>query len=157
MVAEKDGWMGDSAWCYAVGGLSAKAQKLMTTGKECLDIGIKKAVVGNRLGDIGYFIQHHAEKNGFSVVRDYTGHGIGQQMHEDPTVLHYGERGRGIRIQEGMVFTVEPMINAGEYDCYLDEQNGWTVYTYDGSLSVQFEHTIAITGNGPEILTLQEY
>jgi methionyl aminopeptidase len=157
MVAEKDGWMGDSAWCYAVGELSAKALKLMTTGKECLDIGIKKAVAGNRLGDIGYFIQHHAEKNGFSVVRDYTGHGIGQEMHEDPTVLHYGERGRGIRIQEGMVFTVEPMINSGEYDCYLDEQNGWTVYTYDGSLSVQFEHTIAITGNGPEILTAQEY
>lgn len=156
MVVNKNGWMGDSAWCYAVGDISPVAKKLMAVTKECLDIGISKAVDKNRLGDIGYYIQRHAEKNGFSVVRDFTGHGIGNSMHEDPAILHYGQKDRGMRIQEGMVFTIEPMINEGDYDLYVDEDNGWTAYTSDGSLSVQYEHTIAITSNGPEILTKQE-
>ena len=156
MVVNKNGWMGDSAWCYAVGDISPVAKKLMAVTKECLDIGISKAVDKNRLGDIGYYIQRHAEKNGFSVVRDFTGHGIGNSMHEDPAILHYGHKDRGMRIQEGMVFTIEPMINEGDYDLYVDEDNGWTAYTSDGSLSVQYEHTIAITSNGPEILTKQE-
>lgn len=157
MVVNKDGWMGDSAWCYAVGQISEEANKLMTVTRQCLEIGISQAVCQNRLGDIGYHIQSHAEKNGFSVVRDFTGHGIGDSIHEDPAVLHYGQKGRGIRIQEGMVFTIEPMINQGDYDLYIDEDNEWTAYTTDGSLSAQYEHTIAITANGPEILTLQEF
>lgn len=157
MVVNKDGWMADSAWCYAVGEVSPVAQKLMKVTKECLYKGISKAVEGNRLGDIGYHIQRHAEKNGFSVVRDFTGHGIGRAMHEDPAILHYGQIGRGSRIVEGMVFTVEPMINEGDYDLYIDRDNGWTAYTSDGSLSAQYEHTVAITANGPEIMTKQEF
>ena len=157
MVADKDGWMADSAWCYAVGEVSPVAQKLMKVTKECLYKGISKAVEGNRLGDIGYHIQRHAEKNGFSVVRDFTGHGIGRAMHEEPAILHYGQIGRGSRIVEGMVFTIEPMINEGDYDLYIDRDNGWTAYTSDGSLSAQYEHTVAITANGPEIMTKQEY
>jgi methionyl aminopeptidase len=157
MVADKDGWMADSAWCYAVGEVSPVAQKLMKVTKECLYKGISKAVEGNRLGDIGYHIQRHAEKNGFSVVRDFTGHGIGRAMHEEPAILHYGQIGRGLRIVEGMVFTVEPMINEGDYDLYINRDNGWTAYTSDGSLSAQYEHTVAITANGPEIMTKQEF
>lgn len=157
MVANKNGWMGDSAWCYAVGNISKEAKSLMDVTKQCLDIGISNAFDGNRLGDIGFYIQSHAEKNGFSVVRDFTGHGIGEDMHEDPAVLHYGQKGRGLRIREGMVFTIEPMINQGDYDLYIDEDNGWTAYTIDGCLSAQYEHTIAITSNGPEILTKQEF
>lgn len=123
--------------------------------KECLYIGIGKAIIGNRLGDISHAIQANAESHGFSVVREFTGHGIGHKMHEDPLVLHYGHPNRGIKLCEGMVFTIEPMINAGSYKLTIDK-NGWTARTADGSLSAQYEHTLAITKNGPLILTEQD-
>lgn len=155
MVVELDGFMADSAWSYAVGNVSPEVIKLMQVTKECLYLGIEKAVVGGRLGDIGAAIQTHAEAHGFQVVRDFVGHGIGREMHEDPKVLHYGSPGRGIRLAEGMVLTIEPMINAGAWQCKLDD-NEWTARTVDGSLSCQYEHTLAITKDGPLILTKQD-
>ena len=155
MVVNLDGWLADSAWSYGVGELSEEASKLMDVTKESLYLGIEQAIIGNRLGDIGHAVQTHVEKNGFSVVRDFVGHGIGREMHEDPQVLHYGIPGRGIRLMEGMVITIEPMVNAGTYRVKLDD-NGWTARTFDGKLSTQFEHTIAITKDGPMILTEQE-
>lgn len=154
MVVNVDGYLADSAWSYAVGQISEEAKKLMRVTKECLYKGIEVAQVGNRLGDIGHAIQEHAETNGFSVVREFVGHGIGRDMHEDPQVLHYGKKGRGVRIQEGMVFTIEPMINIGDWKMKMDG-NEWTARTQDGSLSCQYEHTIAITEEGPLILTEQ--
>ncbi len=154
-VVEYDGFMGDSAWSYSVGEISDNVKKLMETTKECLYLGIKEAVIGNRLGDIGAVIQEHAEKNGFSVVREFTGHGIGRTMHEDPMVPHYGKKGRGQRLQEGMVITIEPMINIGDWKSKIDN-DGWTARTKDKSISCQYEHTLAITKDGPRILTLQK-
>lgn len=154
MVVELDGYMADSAWSYAVGEVSDDVKKLMRITRECLYRGIEAATVGARLGDIGHAIQSHAEANGFQVVRDFVGHGIGKEMHEDPKVLHYGQPGRGIRLTDGMVITIEPMINAGAWPCKLDD-NGWTARTVDGSLSCQYEHTISITKEGPIILTKQ--
>lgn len=155
MVVNLNGWQADSAWSYPVGKISDKAEELLRVTKECLYIGIEKAVIGNRLGDVSHAIQAHAESHGFSVVRDFTGHGIGRNMHEDPEVLHYGRPNRGIKLSEGMVFTIEPMINIGSYDLTIDE-NGWTARTADGSLSAQYEHTLAITKNGPMVLTEQD-
>jgi methionyl aminopeptidase len=155
IVVNLNGWQADSAWSYAVGNISKQAEELLKVTKECLYIGIGKAVIGNRLGDISHAVQTHAESHGFSVVREYTGHGIGQSMHEDPEVLHYGRPHRGLRLTEGMVFTIEPMINAGTYNLTTDK-NGWTVRTADGSLSAQYEHTIAITKDGPRVLTEQD-
>ncbi|WP_088226687.1 type I methionyl aminopeptidase [Desulfosporosinus sp. FKB] len=154
MVVNLNGWLADSAWSYPVGQISEEADKLLKATKECLYIGIEKAIIGNRLGDISHAVQTHAESHGFSVVRDFTGHGIGQKMHEDPQVLHYGNPNRGVKLSEGMVFTIEPMINIGAYNLTIDE-NGWTARTADGSLSAQYEHTIAITKNGPLVLTEQ--
>lgn len=154
MVVNVDGYLADSAWSYGVGQVSNEVKKLMDVTRECLYKGIEVARVGNRLGDIGHAIQEHAEANGFSVVREFVGHGIGKNMHEDPQVLHYGQPGRGIRIQEGMVFTIEPMINAGGWRMKMDS-NQWTARTLDGSLSCQYEHTLAITKEGPIILTEQ--
>jgi methionyl aminopeptidase len=125
----------------------------MNIAKRCMELGIEQARPGKRLGDIGAAIQQHAEANGFSVVREYTGHGVGRTLHEDPTVFHIGKPGTGMPIRPGMVFTVEPMINAGEPETQL-MRDGWTVKTADGSRSAQFEHSIAITENGPELLTL---
>jgi methionyl aminopeptidase len=148
-----DGWVGDSCYTYAVGNVDAQTQRLLDIARRCLDLGIAEAHPGKHLGDIGAAIQEHAETHGFSVVREYTGHGVGRKLHDEPTVLHYGTRGTGMRLKPGMVFTIEPMINAGAPDTQLmDDQ--WTVRTADGSLSAQFEHTIAITEDGPEILTL---
>lgn len=155
MVVSLHGWMADSAWSYPVGKISSQAEKLLRVTKECLYLGIQKAVSGNRLGDIAHTVQEHAESNGFSVVRDYTGHGIGQSMHEGPEVLHFGHPNRGILLKEGMVFTIEPMINVGAYGLTID-LNGWTARTADHSLSAQYEHTIAITKNGPLVLTEQD-
>lgn len=155
MVVNLNGWQADSAWSYPVGKISNEAEELLKVTKECLYIGIEKAVIGNRLGDVSHAIQVHAESHGFSVVRDFTGHGIGQSMHEDPEVLHFGPPNRGIKLREGMVFTIEPMINAGSFDLTIDD-NGWTARTVDGSLSAQYEHTLAITKNGPLILTEQD-
>lgn len=154
MVVNLDGWLADSAWSYAVGEISKEASDLLQVTKECLYKGIEQAVIGKRIGDIGYAIQSHAESLGYSVVRDFTGHGIGRVMHDKVVVPHYGRPGRGLRLREGMVITIEPMINIGTYRVELDE-NGWTARTTDGSLSAQYEHTIAITKSGPMILTDQ--
>jgi methionyl aminopeptidase len=154
MVVNLDGWLADSAWSYAVGEVSEQARKLLDVTKESLDRGIAQALVGNRLGDVSHAIQTYAEAQGFSVVRDFVGHGIGQEMHEDPKVPHYGPAGRGVRLKEGMVITIEPMLNTGTYHLTIDD-DGWTARTADGGLSAQYEHTVAITSDGPLILTQQ--
>ncbi|GIO59672.1 MULTISPECIES: type I methionyl aminopeptidase [Paenibacillus] len=155
IVAEADGWIGDSAWSYAVGEVSEEARNLMRVTKECLYLGIEKAVVGNRIGDVMHAVQSHAERNGYSVVRDLLGHGVGREMHEEPNYPHVGKPGKGFRLKEGMVMTIEPMINAGKAFMTVDA-DGWTARTADGSLSAQYEHTIAITADGPIILTEQK-
>ncbi|MCK8486152.1 type I methionyl aminopeptidase [Paenibacillus sp. MBLB2552] len=154
IVAEADGWFGDSCWCYAVGQVSPEADKLMRVTKECLDLGIAQALPGNRLGDVTSAIQKHAEANGYSVVRDLLGHGIGRSLHEEPNYEHIGVAGKGVRLKEGMVFTIEPMINEGTFRIAIDD-DGWTARTSDGKWSAQYEHTIALTADGPLILTLQ--
>lgn len=153
MVVNLNGWLGDSAWTYTVGNISEEARHLIYTTKKCLFVGIEKALKGNRIGDISHKISSIAHKEGFSVVREYTGHGIGRVMHDGLIVPHHGKAGRGPRIYEGMVFTIEPMINTGTWKSKLDD-DGWTARTEDGGLSAQYEHTIAITKNGPEILTM---
>lgn len=155
IVAEVDGWIGDSGWCYAIGEISEEAARLMTVTKECLYKGIEQAVVGNRLGDVAHAVQKHGEQNGYSLVRDLYAHGIGRSLHEEPSFPHVGEPGKGIRLKEGMVFTIEPMLNVGSFWMTIDD-DGWTARTADGSLSAQYEHTIAITADGPIILTDQD-
>nr|WP_300001864.1 type I methionyl aminopeptidase [Tissierella sp.] len=155
MVVNLDGWLADSAWSYGVGEVGEEKQRLLDTTKKALYLGIEQAKVGNRLGDIGYAIQNFVEGEGYSVVKDFVGHGIGKDMHEDPQVLHYGSKGRGPRLVEGMVITIEPMVNTGDYRMKIQD-NGWTAVTVDGSLSAQYEHTLAITKNGPLILTEQD-
>ncbi|GED25268.1 methionine aminopeptidase [Brevibacillus agri] len=154
MVVRKNGWLADSAWSYEVGTVSPEAKKLLEVTKKSLYLGIEQAVVGNRIGDISHAIQTYAQAQGYSVVRDFTGHGIGQEMHEEPFVPHFGPPGRGQRLKEGMVITIEPMLNIGTYHATIDE-DGWTARTRDGKLSAQYEHTIAITADGPLILTKQ--
>jgi len=154
-VVNLDGWLADSAWTYPVGEISPEAEQLLKVTKECLYLGIEQAVVGKRIGDIAHAIQTHAEKHGYSVVREFTGHGIGQSMHEDPEVPHYGFPGRGVKLSEGMVFTIEPMINTGTRYLSMDSNN-WTARTRDGGLSAQYEHTIAVTKAGPLVLTEQD-
>lgn len=152
MVVNLNGWLADSAWSYAVGNVSEQASKLLDTTKEALFKGIEQAVAGNRIGDVAHAIQVYAESNGFSVVRDFIGHGIGSEMHEAPEVPHYGPAGKGPRLKEGMVFTIEPMLNTGSYRTKIDS-DGWTARTIDGGLSAQYEHTLAITPQGTIILT----
>lgn len=154
MVVNLDGWLADSAWSYAVGNVSEEARRLLEVTKRSLYLGIEQAVVGNRIGDISHAIQTYAEANGYSVVRQFIGHAIGQEMHEEPQVPHYGPPHRGPRLKEGMVITIEPMLNIGTFDCTIDP-DGWTARTADGKLSAQYEHTIAITADGPMILTEQ--
>ncbi|CAH0119069.1 MULTISPECIES: type I methionyl aminopeptidase [unclassified Paenibacillus] len=154
VVVEADGWFGDSGWTYLVGNVSDEARRLVEVTKECLYLGIEQAVPGNRIGDVMHAVQQHAEKNGYSVVRDLLAHGVGRSLHEEPNMVHVGKPGRGFRLKEGMVFTIEPMINQGTYDIFIDD-DGWTARTFDGKLSAQFEHTIAITQDGPVILTAQ--
>lgn len=154
MVVNLNGWLADSAWSYAVGRVSEQADRLLRTTEEAMYKGIALATEGNRIGDVSHAIQTFAEAQGYSVVREFIGHGIGRHMHEDPQVPHYGPPGRGAAIKEGMVFTIEPMLNAGKPRAKVDA-DGWTARTADGSLSAQYEHTIAITGNGPLILTAQ--
>jgi methionyl aminopeptidase len=146
------GWVGDSCVTFPVGKVDAITQKLLEVTEHCLYLGIEEAHVGKRLGDIGAVIEEYVKSQGFSVVRDYTGHGVGRDLHEEPTVLHHGERNKGKKLMAGMVFTIEPMVNAGVSNTQL-ENDGWTVRTADGSLSAQFEHQLAITDNGPIILT----
>jgi methionyl aminopeptidase len=148
----KDGWHGDTSRMYYVGKPDVRAQRLCTVTFEAMMLGIEQVRPGATLGDIGYAIQRHVEGNGFSVVREYCGHGIGTVYHEDPQVLHYGQRGTGLQLREGMTFTVEPMVNAGKPQTRL-LPDGWTVVTKDHSLSAQWEHTIAVTDKGFEILT----
>ncbi|MBI3243673.1 MAG: type I methionyl aminopeptidase [Chloroflexi bacterium] len=147
-----NGFCGDSCVTYAVGKISAPAQRLLKVTEECLYKGIAAARPGQRISDIGLAIQLHAESHGFSVVREWGGHGIGRNLHEEPSVPHTGPGGQGVVMRPGMVFTIEPMINAGRPDWKL-LKDGWTVATKDKSLSAQFEHTVAITENGPEILS----
>ncbi|WP_126425333.1 type I methionyl aminopeptidase [Brevibacillus marinus] len=154
MVVNLNGALADSAWTYAVGSIPAETARLLEVTKTALYKGIEQAVVGNRLGDIGHAIQQYVEAAGFSVVREFTGHGIGPTIHEEPQILHYGTPGKGLRLKEGMVITIEPMVNVGTWRTKMDA-NGWTARTADGTLSAQYEHTIAITKDGPLILTEQ--
>jgi methionyl aminopeptidase len=148
----KDGFHGDSSRMYYVGEPSIQARRLCEITYECLWLGIKAVKPGAHLGDIGHVIQRHAENNGFSVVREFCGHGIGREFHEDPQVLHYGKAGTGPRLEAGMIFTIEPMINAGRRDI-RQLGDGWTIVTKDHSLSAQWEHTILVSENGFEVLT----
>ena len=139
----------------AVGDVANHAKRLIKISQECLYIALEIVRPGTTLGDIGATIQEHAEKNHYSVVREYCGHGIGTVFHEDPQVLHYGKRGEGLVLEEGMTFTIEPMINAGKRHTKLNTHDGWTVSTKDGRLSAQWEHTIGVTSTGCEIFTLR--
>ncbi|MBU3069635.1 type I methionyl aminopeptidase [Aestuariicella sp. G3-2] len=147
-----DGWFGDTSKMYTVGDVAPHAQRLIDITQECLYKGIELVKPGCRLGDIGHVIQQHAEKNYYSVVREYCGHGIGDTFHEEPQVLHYGKPNTGFELKEGMTFTIEPMINAGKAATKL-LKDGWTVETRDKRLSAQWEHTLAVTSNGVEVLT----
>jgi len=149
----KDGWHGDTSRMFVVGEASILAKRLVAITHECLWQGIAVVRAGAFLGDIGAAIQRHAEKHGFSIVREFCGHGIGRKFHEEPQVLHYGKAGSGPRLETGMVFTIEPMINAGKA-AISELPDGWTIVTKDRSLSAQWEHTIAITDSGAEVLTL---
>ena len=151
--AHYKGYHGDSAWTYAVGEVSPEIQKLMDVTREALFAGIAAAQPGNRIGDIGHAIQSLAESHGYGVVRDFIGHGLGQDLHEAPEVPHYGTPGTGFALRPGMTIAIEPMITLGDYHVRVDA-DGWTARTVDASICVQYEHTIAITDNGPEILTL---
>ena len=150
--AKFEGYHGDNAATFACGDVSAEAKRLMDTTRESLYEGISAAVSGGRLGDIGAAIQQYVEKRGYSVVRQFVGHGIGTQLHEAPEVPNFGTHGRGIRLMPGMTLAIEPMINMGCYDVKV-MPDGWTVLTKDGSLSAHFEHTIVITPDGPQIMT----
>jgi methionyl aminopeptidase len=149
----KDGYHGDTSQMFHIGTPQPHAERLVNVTLECLYKGIAEVKPGARLGDIGFAIQHHAEANYYSVVREYCGHGIGLAFHEDPQVLHYGQRGTGLELKEGMIFTIEPMINAGKRQVKLNPKDGWTVSTKDGRLSAQFEHMIVVTKDGAEVLT----
>ena len=150
-----NGYHGDSAYTFAVGDVSPEAQRLLDTTRESLYLGIKQAVKGNRIGDIGHAVQKYVEARGYSVVREYTGHGVGASVHEDPSVPNFGTPHRGYRLEEGMVIAIEPMINAGT-PAVRQLSDGWTVVTADGRLSAHFEHTVAITADGPVILTMPD-
>jgi methionyl aminopeptidase len=149
----KDGYHGDTSRMFCVGEPSIQAKRLCDITYECMWLGIAKVKPGATLGDIGHAIQSYAEKNGYSVVREFCGHGIGKKFHEDPQVLHYGRPGAGLKLQAGMIFTIEPMINAGKRDI-KQLNDGWTIVTKDHSLSAQWEHTVLVTESGYEVLTV---
>ncbi|WP_417549970.1 type I methionyl aminopeptidase [Methylophaga sp.] len=155
ITLEKGGYIADSSKMYMIGEVSPLARRLVNKTYETMWEGIRVVKPGATLGDIGYAIQHFAEKHGYSVVREYCGHGIGREMHEEPTVLHFGQPGKGLMLQEGMTFTIEPMINQGKAKVKV-KKDGWTVVTSDKKLSAQWEHTIAVTSNGYEVLTLRD-
>jgi methionyl aminopeptidase len=148
-----EGFVGDTATTIPVGKVSEDRLKLMQVTEECLERAIRQCLPGNHLGDIGWAVQEHAEANGYSIVRDYVGHGIGRRMHEDPQIPNYGRPGLGPKIKAGYVFAIEPMVNLGSHHTKV-LADGWTVVTVDGQPSAHFEHTIAITDDGPEVLTL---
>lgn len=151
----KDGYHGDTSMMFFVGEPSVKAKRLVEVARECLVIGIKMVKPGMHLGDIGHAIQTHAEAHNYSIVREYCGHGIGREFHEEPQVLHYGHPGTGVVLEPGMTFTIEPMVNAGKRSVTL-MRDGWTVITKDRSLSAQWEHTLLVTDDGVEVLTLRK-
>ncbi len=155
LTVKKHGFIADTSRMYRVGEISPEAYKLCKITHECMWKGIEQVRPGNTVGDIGYAIQRHATRNDFTVVREYCGHGIGHQMHEEPQIAHYGTKGKGQVLKKGMTFTIEPMINQGSRQMvHLDDD--WTVVTKDGKLSAQWEHTILVTDNGYELLTLRE-
>jgi methionyl aminopeptidase len=148
----KNGFHGDAAWTYAVGEIESEAQRLLSVTKESLMQGVAQAKAGNTIGDIAYAVQTYVERNGFSVVRDLVGHGIGRSLHEDPSVPNFGRKGTGTKLRKGMTLCIEPMINEGKYHVHcLDDH--WTIVTKDGKRSAHFEHMIAVTSGAPEILT----
>ena len=152
VTAYKNGWHGDTSRMFKIGDVSIKAEKLINATYESMMMAIKILKEGIQLGDIGYTIQNYVEANGFSVVQDFCGHGIGQTFHREPNILHYGKKGTGEKIKAGMIFTIEPMVNLGEYETKI-LNDGWTAVTKDKSLSAQFEHTIGVTKDGYEIFT----
>ncbi|KFN03972.1 type I methionyl aminopeptidase [Bacillus clarus] len=152
IVVNLNGALSDSAWTYTVGDVSDDAKKLLLVTENALYKGIEQAISGNCVGDIGYAIESYVASEGFSIARDFTGHGIGKVIHEEPAVFHFGKQGQGPELKEGMVITIEPIVNVGMRYSKVD-LNGWTARTMDGKLSAQYEHTIAITEDGPVILT----
>jgi len=154
ITLEKNGYIADSSKTYLVGEVSPLAKRLVQVTYEAMWKGIQAVRPGATLGDVGYAIERHARRNGYSIVREYCGHGIGREMHEEPQVLHWGKPRTGLVLREGMVFTIEPMVNQGRR-AVATEDDGWTVVTRDGQLSAQFEHTVAVTGNGVRVLTLR--
>jgi len=148
----KDGYWGDSAYTFGVGEISSELQRLLDVTKESLYLGIEQAIAGNRVGDIGYAVQQHAESNGFGVVRDLVGHGVGKNLHEAPEVPNFGKRGQGMQILEGLVIAIEPMINLGTRNV-KQLKDGWTIVTSDGKPSAHFEHTIVVRKNKAEVLS----
>ncbi|UZE04072.1 type I methionyl aminopeptidase [Pseudomonas corrugata] len=154
ITLEKNGYIADSSKTYLIGNVSAAARHLVQVTYDAMWRGIRAIRPGARLGDVGAAIEHHAKRYGYSVVREYCGHGIGQQMHEEPQVLHFGKPGTGLVLREGMVFTIEPMLNQGTSHVRT-QADGWTVVTRDGTLSAQFEHTVAVTASGVLVLTLR--
>lgn len=154
ITLEKHGFIADSSKTYLVGNVAAPARRLVRTTYEALWKGIRAVRPGATLGDVGHAIERHAKRSGYSVVRDYCGHGIGREMHEAPQVLHFGKPGTGLTLREGMVFTIEPMLNEGRRTVRT-EDDGWTVVTTDGKLSAQFEHTVVVTRDGVRVLTLR--
>jgi len=154
ITLEKNGYIADSSKTYLIGDVPAPAQRLVQVTYEAMWKGINAVRPGARLGDVGHAIEQHARHNGYSVVREYCGHGIGREMHEPPEVLHWGKPHTGLMLREGMVFTIEPMINHGK-PSVRTESDGWTVVTRDGQLSAQFEHTVAVTRDGVRVLTLR--
>ncbi|MBE0463707.1 MAG: type I methionyl aminopeptidase [Halomonadaceae bacterium] len=155
ITLEKNGFIADSSKMYLVGDVKPIAKRLVDKTYEAMWEGIRAVKPGATLGDVGHAIQQHAEQNGYSVVRDYCGHGIGREMHEEPEVLHYGKPGKGLVLKQGMVFTIEPMINQGKAKIKT-KKDGWTVVTSDKTLSAQWEHTVAVTAEGVEVLTLRD-
>lgn len=149
-----NGAISDSCWCYAIGEITDEHQRLMEVTKKALYLGIEQAQIGNRIGDIGHAIQSYVEGEGFGVVRDFIGHGIGPSIHEEPAVPHYGLAGKGLRLKEGMTITIEPMVTTGTWKMKMDS-NGWTARTRDGGYCAQYEHSIAITQDGPLLMTEQ--
>ena len=152
--AELDGYYGDHAKSFPVGEIDDHKKKLLDVTRQSLDKAIDEAIPGNFVGDIGFAVQSHAEENGFSVVRELVGHGIGKQLHEEPQIPNFGKKRQGYKLKPGMCIAIEPMINAGNKEVFTAE-DGWTIYTSDGKASAHFEHTIAITNNGPKILSVR--
>lgn len=154
ITLEKHGFIADSSKTYLVGNVPSAAKRLVRVAQEAMWEGINQVRPGAHIGDIGFAIDRHAKKKGYSIVREYCGHGIGREMHEEPQVMNFGKPGTGVCLREGMVFTIEPMVNQGSRKVST-EDDGWTVITHDRKLSAQFEHTVAVTANGVEVLTLR--